>query len=317
LFRPERGLFWTWWRARGVTERVLIEDALKHLYDCDYTGTHATVQSLAGALEIGTEYAARLCQRLESLGLLTSREFELTLTTEGRTYALRVIRIHRLWEQYLADRTGVEQAEWHARADKQEHVLSSDQVDALAAQMGNPCFDPHGDPIPSADGQVPRRRGQPLNTVGVGEKARIIHVEDEPDAIYAQLLAARLHPGMVVRVLERTADRMRLEADAQEHVLAPLVAANLAVEPLPGDLADDLPVQRLSSLTVGQQATVVDISPACRGQQRRRLLDLGIVPGTTVHAELLSPGGELTAYRIREAVVALRQEQADLIHVRS
>jgi DtxR family Mn-dependent transcriptional regulator len=317
LLRPQRGWLWVWMRARRLTQRVLVEDALKHIYDCDYTGTQATVQSLAGALAIGTDQATRLCQRLESLGLLTSSEPGLTLAPEGRSYALRIIRIHRLWEQYLADRTGLEQADWHAEADRKEHVMTSDEADALAAAMGNPCFDPHGDPIPSADGRVPQHRGQPLNTVPVGERVRVVHVEDEPEAIYAQLIAARFNPGTILRVVQHTPDRIRVAAEDEEHILAPVVAANLSVERLPGDGPDVPRKRRLSSLEVGQEATVIDIATACRGQQRRRLLDLGVVPGTTIRAELRSPAGDPTAYRIRGAVVALRKVQAEMIHIRS
>jgi DtxR family Mn-dependent transcriptional regulator len=110
---------------------------------------------------------------------------------------------------------------------------------------------------------------------------------------------------------------MRIEAELQEHVLAPVVAANVTVEPIGDAFEEASGDSRLSELPVGQQATVVDISPACLGVERRRLLDLGVVPGTVVQAELESVGGDPVAYRIRGAMIALRREQADLIRVRS
>ena len=316
LLRPRRGLLWHWARGRRATERVRIEDALKHLYDCEYARESATLDSLAGALEIGRDEAARLTARLEALGLLTSEHRRLTLTPEGCSYALRVIRIHRLLESYLAERTGVDESEWHQRADQMEHRVTAAEAEALSAQLGNPSYDPHGDPIPTADGVMPSRRGLPLSALKTGAVARIVHVEDEPDEVYAQLVAARLSPGVTLRVLDSKPDRMRIEAEWQEHVLAPVVAANLTVEPL-SDVAERvLPDRRLSSLAVGQQATVVDLSPACRGPERRRLLDLGVVPGTVIRAELVSTGGDPIAYRIRGAMIALRNAQADLIHVK-
>jgi len=239
------------------------------------------------------------------------------LTADGRSYALRVIRIHRLWERFLADHTGVSESQWHHEADRKEHELTPEQADVLSAELGHPVFDPHGDPIPTPDGEMPGRRGLPLSALNPGATARIVHVEDEPDAVYAQLVAARLYPGTTVRVLEHTRDRMRIEADLQEHVLAPVVAANLSVEPIGDALDAAAPDNRLSSLAIGQEATVVDISAACRGVERRRLLDLGIVPGTLVRAELESAGGDPIAYRIRGAMIALRKDQADLIYVRS
>ena len=237
LLRPRRGLLWHWARGRRATERVRIEDALKHLYDCEYARESATLDSLAGALEIGRDEAARLTTRLEALGLLTSEHRRLTLTPEGCSYALRVIRIHRLLESYLAERTGVDESEWHQRADQMEHRVTAAEAEALSAQLGNPTYDPHGDPIPTADGVMPSRRGLPLSALKTGAVARIVHVEDEPDEVYAQLVAARLSPGVTLRVLDSKPDRMRIEAEWQEHVLAPVVAANLTVEPL-SDVAE-------------------------------------------------------------------------------
>jgi DtxR family transcriptional regulator, Mn-dependent transcriptional regulator len=316
LLRPHGGLLWHWARGRRATERVRIEDALKHLYDCEYARESATLDSLAGALEIGRNEAARLTARLEALGLLASEHRRLTLTPEGCSYALRVIRIHRLLESYLAERTGVDESEWHRRADQLEHRVTAAEAEALSAQLGNPSYDPHGDPIPTPDGVMPSRRGLPLSALKTGAVARIVHVEDEPDEVYAQLVAARLSPGVTLRVLDSKPDRMRIEAEWQEHVLAPVVAANLTVEPL-SDVAERiLPDSRLSSLAIGQQATVVDLSSTCRGPERRRLLDLGLVPGTVVRAELASTGGDPIAYRIRGAMIALRNAQANLIHVK-
>jgi DtxR family Mn-dependent transcriptional regulator len=316
LLWPQRGLVWRWWRSRRATERVLIEDALKHLYDCEYARVSATIASLAGVLETTRDEAARLTERLETLGLLTEDAHGLRLTVDGRTYALRVIRIHRLWECYLADQTGVDEADWHRYADRKEHTLTSAQAESLSAQLGNPSFDPHGDPIPTPDGVMPARRGVPLSGLSAGTTARIVHVEDEPAAVYAQLVAARLSAGVTVRVLDSTPERIRVEAELQEHVLAPVVAANLWVEAVPDVAEVPAPDARLSSLSVGQAATVLDISPACRGVDRRRLLDLGVVPGTLVRAELASLSGDPVAYRIRGAMIALRREQADLIYVR-
>jgi|TARA_B100000315_G_C14277128_1_gene451349 DtxR family Mn-dependent transcriptional regulator len=73
--------------------------------------------------------------------------------------------------------------------------------------------------------------------------------------------------------------------------------------------------ERLSSLRLGESGSVVSLSTDCRGQERRRLMDLGILPGTVISAEMRSPSGDPTAYRIREALIALRHEQADMISI--
>jgi len=93
------------------------------------------------------------------------------------------------------------------------------------------------------------------------------------------------------------------------------MAANITVEPLPQESEEAAP-DSLSTLKVGERAEVLRLSPACRGQQRRRLMDLGIVPGTVISVEMRSPAGDPRAYNIRGATIALRKNQAELIHIR-
>ena len=95
------------------------------------------------------------------MGLVSTSEENLKLTNNGKSYALRVIRVHRLWEKYLADETSVEELEWHASAEEIEHLLTPEEADELAAQIGNPVFDPHGDPIPTSDGKFPEEEESP------------------------------------------------------------------------------------------------------------------------------------------------------------
>ncbi len=317
LFWPARGLFWRGLRLLKSNERVLIEDALKHAYDCEYRKTPCTLHSLAGALSLSGSRTAELIARLQELRLIEEVEDCYRLTAAGRSDALRVVRIHRLWERYLSDETGLDPTEWHAEADAREHSTSPQEADSLAVRMGEPRYDPHGDPIPTADGEIAPQRGKPLSELAAGEVAEIVHLEDEPASIYAQLVAEGLYPGMRVRVLEKTPRRVRFEGAAEEHVLAPVLAANLTVIAHEGadSGAEEESLRNLSALELGEAAQVTSISALCRGLERRRLLDLGIVPGTVVEAELISPSGDPTAYRVRGALIALRREQSDLIHV--
>ena len=170
-------------------------------------------------------------------------------------------------------------------------------------------------PIPTATGDIVPAYGQPLSSLCEGQWATIVHAEDEPEAVYAQLVAHALVPGMRVRMIELTPDRIRFEVDGEEHSVPPVVAANLFVVPLAENQEREQPLERLATLQPGQTAKVVRISPACRGVQLRRLLDLGFVPQTIVEAELRSPSGDPTAYRVRGALIALRKEQANQIFV--
>ncbi|MBP7778347.1 MAG: metal-dependent transcriptional regulator [Acidobacteria bacterium] len=314
LFWPSTGLAWRWRRGLAASDRVEVEDALKHLWDGEYRQRPATLESLAGALGLSGRAAADLVDRLGRLDLLILDDAALHLTPEGRREALRVIRIHRLWERYLADETGLDAREWHAHAERREHGTSPQQAEAMAATLGYPRFDPHGDPIPMPSGEVPPHQGMPLTQLTSEMAAEIVHIEDEPEAVFAQIVALGLVPGMRVRLLDRSPHRLRIQADTEEVVLAPVVAANITVLPM-DQAVEPAEMTRLSVLTTGESAEVVALAVSCRGAQRRRLLDLGVVPGTRITNELRGPSGDPTAYRIRGALIALRQEQASQIYV--
>jgi len=314
-FFPQRGIIARMRRSKSISKRVAIEDALKHLYNCEYNGVSCTINSVAGRLTISRDEAAELIAKLEDMGLINSHQETLQLSNEGRSYALRIIRVHRLWEKYLADETGVGELEWHHSAEEAEHKLTLSDADALAAQIGNPVFDPHGDPIPSTEGMLPDKKGKPLTDLQFGEFASIIHIEDEPDAIYQQLVAEGLYPGMQVRMLEATKERVRFTANGEECLLAPLFAKNITVAPIRFEKKVEGRFKNLSSLAIGQKGTILGISKALRGQQRRRLMDLGIVPGTEISAEMQSAYGDPTAYRIKGASIALRKKLAERIYL--
>lgn len=317
LFRAEKGAFWRWRRARQLTERVLREDALKHIHRRERYGQQASVESLAGAIQIPVDETVSLLTQLQEHDLLEIENGSFHLTPKGREYALHIIRAHRLWERYLADETGYASEAWHDQADWAEHSLSPAMVDALADELGNPTHDPHGDPIPNAAGQMVPHGGQPLTKAQIDAPLRIVHLEDEPEALFAQLVAEGLSPGMEARVLERTPDRLRFWANGDEHVLAPIVAANISVVPLVAAVEERAAEEAtLSSLKPGEKGEVIRISRASRGNERRRFLDLGIVPGTIVEAELVGPGGDPTGYRIRDTLIAFREEQAAMICIR-
>jgi DtxR family Mn-dependent transcriptional regulator len=316
LLWPRRGLLAQWRATRLLAGRVAREDALKHILKAEANGDAPTLLSVAGALQTGQRRVAGLLVDMENAGLITFADGRLRLTDAGRELALHVIRAHRLWESYLADQTGVAESEWHRRAERQEHLLSRDQARALAAALGHPTHDPHGDAIPGDDGRLPAEAGQLLSASAVDAPVVITHVEDEPPALYAQLTMMGLRPGMKACVLERSPSRLRIWADGTEHLLAPMLASSIAVAPLPAFKPADLFEEEfLAGLTRGRPARVVGLTAACRGAERRRLLDLGFVPGTEVEVEMVSPGGDPTAYRVRGTVIALRREQAGLIRI--
>ncbi len=316
LFWPENGLIWQLQRRRELTDRVLVEDALKYLYKSERYQNPCTVESLAGALSISRDRVSELMASSQAKGLVVIRGNQFQLTERGRDTAVQIVRAHRLWEKYLAEATGFSEQEWHQRAERYEHQLTAEEADQLSASLGNPTHDPHGDPIPTAAGQLVGHGGMPLTDMRQQVPARIVHIEDEPDVVYAQILAEGLHPQQIIEVDEISEQRVRIWSDDQEHILAPVVAANISVTPLVQEeqLRESAGVP-LSSLKQGTGGKVIEIAPLCRGLERRRLLDLGVIPGTEIEVEMVSPGGDPTAYRIRGSLIALREQQARMIYV--
>lgn len=318
LFRPKRGLIPRWRKARLITDRVLLEDALKHIQRCERHGETPTLLSIAGALDINVNQAVEIAGELQSMELILIENGKFLLTPAGREYALRIIRAHRLWEEYLAEHTGYDESEWHDQAERYEHLLSAEQARALAQQLGNPVYDPHGDPIPGPTGEFKHHPGKPLTSMDLETQLRIVHIEDEPEDIYAQLVAEGLSPGMAVRITEKSSQRIRFWIDDEDHVLAPIVAANISVVPMVDEKVEQRePGVPLNTLDPGESGRVVALSPLLRGADRRRMMDLGILPGTSIDVEMKSPSGDPTAYKVRGALIALREEQAKLIQVES
>lgn len=307
-----------WWsRLAGGERRRRIdrEDALRHLYHSEEAGLAATVDSLAGACRRGPDGAASTLEELQACGWVTWQERRVVLSDDGRQQAMQVVRAHRLWERHLAERTGVPAGRWHRQADAAEHDLEPAETERLAARLGHPTFDPHGDPIPTAAGDLPATAAQtPATDLAVGQRAVITHVEDEPEGVHERLLAAGLFAGAGIERRESGQNDLCLVDDRGiTHHLDPPMAAALSVTPA----APVRPARPLSEVEVGGAVRVQALAPDCRGLERRRLLDLGIVPGTVLHVEHRAATGDPTAYRIRGSVVALRREQAQRILVQA
>jgi DtxR family Mn-dependent transcriptional regulator len=299
-----------------MKERIWVEDALKHIHELEYHGQAPSAESVASALGIPREQGERLLSKLSNGGLLELREDGYGLTDKGREYARHVIRAHRLYETLLARETGHSEKEWHHQAEKWEHRISEAEAEDMARRLGYPHFDPHGDPIPTQAGDLPPPRGRQLPGCPVGWEGVIVHIEDEPEAVYEEVVACGLAVGIHIKVSEATPVSVRLMVEGGSVELSRAMAALLTVAAVEREEPLDRSVTRLSHLARGERASVVGLSPACRGPERSRLLDLGVVPGTVVEMDLVSPSGNPVAYLIRGASVALRTDQAERVLIR-
>ena len=305
------------WRRAGLPARTrrALEDALKHLFEQEYRGRRGSLTSLAGALHWRDRDVVALVGRMQSQGLLATHGQEFQLTTAGERMALQIVRAHRLLERYFADEARLPLRDVHAAAERREHSLSPADADRLSASLGHPSVDPHGDPIPTREGEMPPATGTPATSWPADTTGRIVHLEDEPEISFAQILAEGLRVGQRVRIVESTPERVRLSDGENEYTLAPAVAANVFLAPT-NEPATEAGVMRLSDLENDAPAEVVALDPACQGFSRRRLMDLGFTEGARITPFLRTFAGDPRAYEVRGTLVALRRDQASQILVR-
>lgn len=316
VFRPTKGWFWIIKKNFKSNEKIIIEDILKQLYHFENSGNRVDMKTLVQVLDFNNSRIVDAIKKMTINDLIYFESDILKLTEKGREYALKIVRVHRLWERYLAEKTGFSKTEWHDRAELMEHELSYDETEQLSAHLGHPKFDPHGDPIPTKTGKMANVKGMELPLLPVNTVGRITHIEDEPEVIYKQILAENIHIGSLIRVTENNPTRIVFLSEGEEFKLAPIVAANLTVAPIEKEVALEDNIARLSSLKQHERAKIIGISKESRGESRRRLLDLGFVKGSDISIDLINPLGEPNAYLIKGTSIALRKDQAAKILIK-
>jgi len=316
VFIPRFGLLALYRKWRAARQREQVEDALKHLLDREQGGRHASPESLAGALDLPRVKTTALIASMESQGLVESRGSEVHLTAEGERWAMHIVRAHRLWERYLADEARMPLEKVHTEAHRREHGITDAELDEMDAALGHPSHDPHGDPIPTREGKISSDETTPLTDWQAERPARIVHLEDEPAIAYQQILAAGLRLGQTIHILESTPQRYTLSDGENEYRLAPAVAANVHVVPLPEGEIVPAGAISLNELKHDQRAEIVALDKAVQGFTRRRFLDLGMTPGTEIYPELQNFFGDPRGYRVRGTLIALRKDQAAQIWVK-
>ena len=162
-----------------------VEDYLKAIYRLSPEGRPASTSDIAHLLELSAPSVSGMVKRLSELGLLEHVPYKgVQLTDAGRRAALRMVRRHRLIEAYLVQFLGYSWDTVHAEAERLEHAVSDTLVERMAAALGHPAVDPHGDPIPDADGSIHELACTPLADVAVGETVEIRRVDErEPERL--------------------------------------------------------------------------------------------------------------------------------------
>jgi len=180
-----------------------IEDYLKTVYLLREREGAATTTGIAAALEVTPASVTGMIKKLAELKLVRHTPYQgVELTKSGEKIALEMVRHHRLLELFLYEALGYSWDEVHAEADALEHVISEEFEERIAARLGNPTVDPHGDPIPSKDGTIAVVKERALFTMQTGESAQITHINDSNSEMLRYAASLGLTPTTRLTLLE-------------------------------------------------------------------------------------------------------------------
>lgn len=212
-----------------------IGDYLKAIWELAGVGSASTT-AVAARLSVAPASVTRMLGRLQGMGLVGHERYHgASLTEEGRAEALRLVRRHRLIEAFLLEHLGYSWQEVHEEAERLEHVVSDKFTERLAQLLGHPERDPHGAPIPGADGALAREDSRPLSEAAVGTRVRISRVgrEDAPALTYLKdrgLVPGRLLTVGDVRALDGVVTVE--DEDGTSHALGEALAGSILVRNL-------------------------------------------------------------------------------------
>src|SRR2546428_5791283 len=180
------------------------EDYLKALSHLSNQGGFAATSDIAAMLEVAPPSVSGMVKRLSETGLIEHVPYRgVQLTAQGRRAALRMIRRHRLLELYLTQHLGYDWGGVHAEAERLEHAVSDELIDRMARALGDPQYDPHGDPIPTAAGEIEEAELVSLADVSVGPKLELRQVGTQDPAGLRYFAEQGLTPGVLLTVSER------------------------------------------------------------------------------------------------------------------
>lgn len=179
-----------------------VEDYLKTIFELGEKDIKT--QDLADALKFSPASVTGMLKKLSKLSLVSYKKYYgVSLTKQGRLMALETIRHHRLIETYLIQALGYEWHEVHEEADRLEHVISENFEERIAELLGNPSYDPHGDPIPRKNGTMPKLTGKPLTSFKVGTNIELTRITKQDSEVLIYLAENDLKPGKIFTIEAR------------------------------------------------------------------------------------------------------------------
>ena len=210
------------------------ENYLKAIYKIsEKEGKPASTNAIASEMQTSAASVTDMIKRLSEKGLINYERYKgVTLTSEGNKFATTLIRKHRLWEVFLVDKLDFSWDKVHDIAEQLEHIQSEELVERLDEFLGNPSFDPHGDPIPDAEGNFAFRKQVPLNELSIGESGIVVGVQNHSTPFLQYLDRLSLVLGTEVTVLEKFEydESIKINLKGKEMILSKKVNQNLFIQ---------------------------------------------------------------------------------------
>lgn len=220
--------------SHTLSRSPAVEDYSKAIYSLQSRGDEpVSTNALAERLGITPGSVSAMLNKLDDLGLTSRVPYRgVRLTADGQRLALEVIRHHRLLESFLADALGMPWDRVHAEAEVLEHVLSEDLEELIAAKLGHPTVDPHGDPIPNADLELEERSTRSMESLQVGEAGVFVRVSDSDPEMLRYLAGCGISPGDRFAVRERQpfGGPLFVRFGEREHAIGGRLAGAMRVE---------------------------------------------------------------------------------------
>ena len=216
-----------------------IQDYLKHIYEFTRDGSRATTNQLADALGISAASVTNMIQKLSKTkpALVTYEKHRgVKLTDAGQNAALKIIRRHRLIEHFLVEKLDYAWDEVHEEAEVLEHAMSPLLEKRMDAALGHPKFDPHGDPIPNNNLEIPEVESIALTDLQIGNNALVTRVPNEDPKVLRYLGKFGLRPGVGIKLLSRTpydkTMRIKILDTDEEVVIGPVLGIKIELTPV-------------------------------------------------------------------------------------
>jgi DtxR family transcriptional regulator, Mn-dependent transcriptional regulator len=210
-----------------------VEDFLKAVYTLQQQNERVSTNTLSEVLKITAPSVTDMAQRMVAAGLVDYQKYRgVLLTPAGEVIALRVIRRHRLIESYLVQELGYELHEVHREAEQLEHVVSDQFVAALARKLGDPNFDPHGDPIPAPDGSMHQRTLMALSELPEHAPAHVRQLKTSDPNMLQHILDRGFSLESTVEIVARDPfdGPITARVDGEERIIGSGVAGCILVE---------------------------------------------------------------------------------------